>query len=445
MKGIQDQGIAEIHSKTPFSFPPTLPALEGQIIVVTQKVVDDVFRYADTLMLNDLALAHSYTQKDLRTLTRRAFGRALVAIDLDDPLDANVDALFDAVETWLKDAISNSKIEQTFSFGSWVFSDDRPMALTVGPVTIEDRSTWLTSAAERGQVSKITVRRLTQRWAGQTLRKRTPSWDEAAEAAIVASIGSCGAVTSVSTAHLSGGAAEEKALRAARLAHAAVALLWETPSSILGRMGLLFDGGMLKRHYVILANDGRHGSSSSISRLSGGVSTPENWDEVWAESEWFIKPIGDAIRLHLQPPDAAAPSRIFGALFLSLWWFHAACQEQSPLFAIVKFAASMDVLANGKKRKGITELIDARRGAEPDTPLFANGRKTYDVIGEIYDSARSRTIHGTLDTVGHDWTETRTRAETLARLCLRFACGWITDHPGCDDLDGLRRPSTVDQ
>lgn len=440
MKAIQSRGIEETHSDKSFSFPPTLPAPEGGIILVTQKVIDDVFSYADLLMHNDVKLAHAYTKKDLRTLTRRAFGRALVSIDLDDELEANMDALSDAVEGWMIQAISDARIEQTFTFGSWVFSGDRPIILKVGPVTIEDRRTWLSSAATKGMVSRITDRRVARRWNGRHVRKRKSNIDEAAEAAILAAIGNCPAVTSVDTAHLSGGAAEEKALRVARIAHAAVALLWETPSSVLGRMGLLFDGGMLKRHYVVLTDDGKHGSSSSISRMSGGALLPDNWNEVWLESGWFIKPIGEALASHLMPPGADSPSRILNALFLSLWWFHAACEEQSPLFAIVKFAASMDSLANGTKRKGITQLVESRRGGEPGTPLFVDGRTTYDVIGEMHDTARSRTIHGTLDSVGHDWTETRTRAEAMARLCLRFACGWITDHPGSDDLDALRKP-----
>lgn len=166
MKGIQSQGIEETHFDNSFSFPPTLPAPEGGIILVTQKVIDDVFSYADLLMRNDVELAHAYTKKDLRTLTRRAFGRALVSIDLDDDLEANMDALSAAVEMWMIQAISDAKIEQTFTFGSWVFSDDRPMMLKVGPVMIEDRRTWLSSAAAQGRVSRITNRRVARRWTG---------------------------------------------------------------------------------------------------------------------------------------------------------------------------------------------------------------------------------------------------------------------------------------
>jgi hypothetical protein len=437
---LQDQGTADPHPRKTFSFPPMLPAREGRIILVSQKILDDVARYADTLTGNSAALAHAYTNKDLRTLVRRAFGYGLTGIDLDDPLDANVETLFAAVESWLATSISEARLEQTFTFGSWVFSGGQAVALEIGPVSIEDRNTWLHHAGERGRVSRTTSARLARNWAGQPLRRRKPSLDQDAERAIIASLGDCPVVTSVTTSDLAGGAAEEKALRAARLAHTAVALLWETPSSVLGRMGLLFDGGMIKRHYVVLANDANYGSSSSISRMSGGASMPDNWQDVWSESNWFIKPIGDALTLHLKPPSTVNQPRMLTALLLSLWWFHAACEEKSPLFAIVKFAASMDALANGKRRIGITNLIDSRRGVKAGTPLFVNGRTTYDVIGEIYDTARSRAIHGTLEGVGHDWTETRTRAEMMARLCLRFTCGWMTDHPGRDDLDALRHP-----
>jgi hypothetical protein len=439
MGRLQKQGAAEPHPKDTFFFPPTLPAPEGRIILVSQKVLDDIARYADILIGNNAALAHGYTKKDLRTLVRRAFGYALTPIELDHPLDANVETLLEAVETWMAASITRAKIDQTFTLGSWMFSGEQATALQVGPVAIEDRGTWLRHATERGHVSKGTSARLARRWAGHSVRKRKPSWDQAGEHAIIDAIRDCPAVTSVTTSGLAGGAAEEKALLAARLAHTAVALLWETPSSVLGRMGLLFDGGMIKRHYVVLADGAKHGSSSSISRMSGGAQLPNNWDKVWAGSDWLITPIGEALALHLKLPSTSNQPRIFKALLLSLWWFYAACEEQAPLMAIVKFAASMDVLANGGKLRGISTLIDIRRGVAPGTPLFADGRTTKDVIGEIYDSARSRTIHGTLEGVGHDWTETRTRAEMMARLCLHLACDWITDHPDSDDLGALQR------
>jgi hypothetical protein len=435
------EGSRGLETQPPDSsfFPPMLPAADGRVILVSQKIIDDVHRYADVIMSNDASLPDAYTKKDLRSVVRRAFGRSLSSIDLANCLKDNIDLLSDAVEIYVHDAIGSARIEQTFTFGSWLFSGNDKLALSVGPVRISDRLSWLSDAMSAGRISEVTSARLVRRWSGIRTRKRKASFDQAAEAAIVSAVGDCPAVTSIPISSLTGGAAEEKALRAARVAHIAVALLWETPSSVLDRMGLLFDGDMRKRHYVILATGGRHGSSSSVSRLSGGMLKPENWEEVWADSEWFIKPIGDAITLHLRLPNSSAQPRVLSALFLSLWWFQAACEERSPLFATVKLAASMDALAKGKGRAGITQLLDARRGVEQSTPLFVNGATAWDLLGDIYELVRNRTIHGTLPNVGHDWTETRSRAEMLARLCLRFTCAWIHDNPGNDDLDALRR------
>lgn len=409
------------------------------MIIVSQKVINDVFSYADILMSNSAELAHAYKKKDFRALTRRAFGEALVTIDLDDPLEENFEELSGRVKAWLLSAVSDAKVGQTFVFGSWLLSGSDRGRLLIGPVMIESRSSWLDRSRSEGHISPVTAARLTRRWNGQAVRRRKSASEHAREMDIIDAVDRCSHVTSVITENLVSGAAEEKALQVARLAHSAVALLWETPSSVLARMGLKFDGDMYRQHYIVLINGKDYGASSSVSRLPGPPHAPSDWEDVWSASHWFISPIAAALAHHLNPELNPIQPRVLTALFLALWWFHDACRENSPLFAIVKFAASMDALANGGKKRGITQLIDVRRGAAPGAALLANGRTTSDVIGEIYDTIRSRTIHGTIDNVGHDWSEIRARAEMLSRLCLRFACAWINDNAASDDLDAMRR------
>jgi hypothetical protein len=40
------------------------------------------------------------------------------------------------------------------------------------------------------------------------------------------------------------------------------------------------------------------------------------------------------------------------------------------------------------------------------------------VIDQIYSDGRSRTIHGTNEKLGHDWSVTRALAEYFARYCV---------------------------
>ena len=103
--------------------------------------------------------------------------------------------------------------------------------------------------------------------------------------------------------------------------------------------------------------------------------------------------------------------------------------------AIVKFAATLDALASGGETSGILELIKARLGLGPDEPIRQNGQKVKQAVEEVYSKGRSRTIHGTNENLGHDWTSTRSFSEGLARHCLISCLDWAAtnteDDPKC--------------
>lgn len=422
-----------------FWLPPTLPTGEGQFLAATDRLIDAVGSFADIVMDNDRDIARSYTRKDLRALMRRAFGQALVTIELEDSPDVNCDKVLDSVSEYLMLRIDHERIDQEFLFGSWFLRGDQRHDIQIGPVRLEDRHSWLARARLTGNASVTTFVRLNRLWAGGKLRKRRSSWDRDREAAIRDSIGSCPAVCSIRTAGLVATAAEQKALLAVRLAHTAIALMWTTPSSVLNGMRLLYDGDIHHAHYVNFCANGTFGASHSMSNLPGGPPAPVDWDEIWNASDWIFNPIGEAIAAYVEPGRPLTQPVLMNALFLSLWWFHDACRERSPLMAVVKFAASMDVLADGKKRRGITQFIEARRGANHrGSAILTSGETPDALIANIYDYARSRTIHGSNDRIGHDWSQARSRAELLARLCLHMACSWITEHPDRDDVEGMQ-------
>jgi hypothetical protein len=55
------------------------------------------------------------------------------------------------------------------------------------------------------------------------------------------------------------------------------------------------------------------------------------------------------------------------------------------------------------------------------------------VIDEIYSDGRSRTIHGTNEKLGYDWSVTRGLAEYFARYCLMSCMDWAGNNCAADD------------
>lgn len=99
----------------------------------------------------------------------------------------------------------------------------------------------------------------------------------------------------------------------------------------------------------------------------------------------------------------------------------------------MKFAASLDSLANGRQDRGIRELINARLGLKDDEPIWPNGPTVKQSVNKLYKEGRSRTIHGTSDKLERDWTGTKELGEQLAKYCLVACIHWAASHPACDD------------
>lgn len=420
--------------------PPLLPIGDGNFLPVTRALIDYVDRFAQIVSDNDQIIAQTYATADLQGLVHRAFGQALATIDLDHSSDVNCCQIADKVAAYLKDERERDLGAKEFIFGAWFLRGHAAHDFHLGPVRMVDRISWSETARAAGQISTVTERRLRRSWSGKKLQKRIVSMDEHREQAVLDAVGKCPAICSVRTVGLVGKAAEQKALLTARLAHTAISLLWLTPSVALEGLALRYDGHLHYRNYAILDDRGGFGSSSSWTHVPGGQVTPPDWDDVWSGSDWLKGPVGEALSVYVEPARKTDRPKVLNALFLALWWFHQACLESAPLMAVVKFAASMDALADGGKRKGIVQLIETQRGpSHRGTPILTSGETVDALLAEIYDYARSRTIHGTNKRFGHDWSGTRARAEVLARLCLRMACNWASLNPERDDLAGMQR------
>jgi hypothetical protein len=123
----------------------------------------------------------------------------------------------------------------------------------------------------------------------------------------------------------------------------------------------------------------------------------------------------------------------------ALLWFHEGCRDEVELMAVVKFSACLDALASGGKSNGIRSLIRARLGMQDNKPIRKDGPTMHQAVEEIYSSGRSRTIHGTNDKFGNDWSSTRALAEQFARLCLVMSLDWAVSNPARDDPPALKK------
>lgn len=369
----------------------------------------------------------------MNSSVRNAFGAPLAQIDADDDLSESAnDILADVKEILGKQVSSNGPRE--YAFGCTLFSNNDVTGFDIGGVRFEPRIDWLNRKATAAAISRVTQRRVDRAWQGQKLAKRKTSYDSIREVDIFDAIGACPYVCSVITDGFAAEAGRERALTAARLALTAIALLWETPSKVLDGFNLSFDRNVRRQKVLSFVPGKIILAGSKLSHMPHGPwLKPGEWEKEFAVSRVHFAIAGEISDYFLSSMGNVNRPKLMNTLTQSLLWFHEGCRESVTLMAIVKFSASMDALAGGKKAIGIRRVISARLGIKDEAQIHPDGPTMKAAIERIYGEGRSRTIHGTNDRLGYDWTVTRGLAEQFARLCLVSCIDWAGQNPTSDD------------
>lgn len=421
-----------------FSLPRMIDAGNGESLVVSRKLDEGIERMAKRLMDDDPSLKPKFTQAEWREIVRRAFGPALASIDLDDDLEANASKVLTQVKTTANPTATGKRTRE-YAFGCTLFGgkDFKPFA--VGPVLFEPRAIWLERKNQDGGVTKVSLRRIQQIWQGANIRKRKPSFDSIAETNVIDAIGSCQFVCSVKVYDFGAEAGQEKALMAARSAITAIALTWQIPSKVLSGINLAFDRQPHRRKTLAFIDGKGIRAGSSWSHLPIGPHiTPDEWENVIKERSDIFAVVGEMLNYIVSASGKSARPNMMSTLFHSFLWFHEGCREPWSHIAVVKLAASLDALACGKASAGIIMLIHARLKMEGNSPIRLGGPTVRNVIERIYNSGRSRLIHGNNDELSGDWSDMKALAEQFCRLCLLLCLEWIAKHPNSDDPHQLR-------
>jgi hypothetical protein len=433
LKGLQRSPASLVDKDDDFTLPRMIAAGNGGSIIVSRKIDEIISLVADQLMTDDPTLARKYTRSDWQASVRRAFGPPLARIDLDDDPSENANLVVTDIRAELSKQVSGHGILE-FAFGCTMFDNTAVKPFAIGVVRFESRLDWLSRKYSEGGIPLVTRRRVERALRGKSLRKRMQSYTSNIEADILDSLGNCAFVCSVTTNGLAGKAGQEKALTAARLATAAIALLWQTPSKTLEGLNLLFDRIPHRQKYLAFIPGKIVLAGSRWSHMPHGpwVSTGE-WEKLFLRNRDHFAIVGNVLDYVVSPTDVVARPKMMNTLAQSLLWFYEGCRETVTLMAIVKFSASLDALACGGKARGIRHLINARLGMQDGMPIRPGGPSLKQVIDEIYSDGRSRTIHGTNDKLGHDWSVTRDVAEQFGRLCLLVCIDWAASNPSSDE------------
>lgn len=400
-----------------FPIPRMLPTGNGDGIIVSKQIMQLIGRVGEQLRAVNPLYASSFNIKDMDEILSKAFGAALATIDLGDDLNKNSLLVLENVKFFLSEDLSAIGSSE-HTFGCTLFDGEHLSSFEIGPVRIEHRLDWLKRKSDDGYLQERTVKRIAKIWSGQKCRPVKDNRQRIREENIADSIGSATYVCSVSTRGLAQEVGKEKALLVARLSLAGIALLWETPSKMLEGLNLSVDRSVKRRKTLVFGPNKRILSSSQILHMPHGRLTHTQWQSEFKKSKGYFRVLGEVLNFFLAPVSRASRPKLMSVLAQSLLWFHEGCREDLKIKAVVCFASSLDALAGGSKAAGICRLITAQLGILDTQTVTKDGPTMKSVIHQIYDQGRSRTLHGTSDRIGHDWSVTRVQAEWFARYCL---------------------------
>lgn len=153
-----------------------------------------------------------------------------------------------------------------------------------------------------------------------------------------------------------------------------------------------------------------------------------------------VLPAFEAILEGLLDPSTHNHPKLANRWATALDWFGEGCREPSDAIAVAKLATCLDVLACGGKSKGILKMVAHLTGTE-ETTQVVNGnrpRTLTQLVNDIYDSGRSKILHGTHYDRLKSFNVERQQAAYLARIVLIETAVRLQNYDGSDEDKAFR-------
>ncbi len=414
--------------------PPSLPVGQGRCIYLTDEGAKAVARIARSIRNNSPTIKMAYSEAELLRLTGDLIGRLLLAdtapggVTFEVPEDAIAFKI--KLKASLNEHLSGLRSGVTHIFGCWVVYHHTLLPICIGPVWFGHRETWLNERRADRTFDKATHERIGRHWQGRKLRKRkNRSWSSHYEQDILDTVGPCPWICSVSFGGHAPARSGEKAVLAARIALATIALCWVRPARAACDMGLLIDTGP-SNFQTTLCYDAKGFVGSSHINLSrrGAIIFDEDLQTFHSDYHERFDTVGAALHLFLEVQPSGLMGDASARLCRSLTWFWEACNSPLDFMAITKFATSIDVLSEGQGEHAICDLLNRVGDFAPEDKFLKDGTTVKTLAREVYKEGRSKFVHGARPSLIEDLTSPRARAEMLASRALQSYIAWMRDY-----------------
>ncbi|WP_050421668.1 hypothetical protein [Bradyrhizobium tropiciagri] len=438
LRAAEGKSVTALISGDSFQLPRLIPSGDGGTIQITKEIDDCISRLAHELKTIRPNLARNVKESEWRSWVRSSIGPLLAKVSLSASKQAPT--LLTKLETALNGIVANLNPTE-YAFGTTLFSNSDVASFAIGPVAFEPRMAWLNRKVAEGEYTPVTHRRVERIWSGARVGARKSNRDKLREADIINAIGPCQYVCTVKlSAAFASDAGLETALTAARLALTCASLVFETPSVTLQGFNLHYDGPMYRQSALTFVPGRSVLSGSRFNRRPTGPRIrAKHWQAELTRLADMFAACGEVLDNLVDPARSTPRPELLEALLQALIWFERGCRETGDLMATVGFAVSLDALGKGTKTKGILAVLEARLGIKRTDRVNPQGPTFQSLLDTIYSDGRSRTIHGTSQKIGYDWTSMRGTSEHLARYALVTCLAHVAQTPAATQTDDLKQ------
>lgn len=338
-------------------------AESGEEIYLTSACVGALETVSVALFEEDATVRARITRDAFKGVARDVFGNCCV--DPDFSLDASK-RLGTFRRRILEHIEGRALGTYQHAFPAWTLGLERDGAFSLGPVIIETKEQWL---------ARIKIA-------------------EGEDEYVIAALGDCTSVITVSVQGKENSLSREVAWYAARLALDGLAL-WFGRRDLLRQLLLADERAVpvLTRMLTYLGSVGWAAGGKANPR--GWIYEPINAADFTGRMRAQLSAVGGALQSLIEEmPTRHAPD-LDRRWLTALFWYGEACREPHTFVAIGKLGVCLDVLSGGGQREGILAMATNLTGRKPDDIVVPGRSMTLkQMVKAIYGDGRSQILHG---------------------------------------------------
>ena len=400
-------------------FPPFISNTKVGTRVLNSYTLNLLSLIAKTVHENDHSLAQTIRFSEYFDVVKNAF------------VDCHADGNFIGGDASTQLAHVKSNIEhrlKLFSqslvhfFPAWTFGIEEHRSFSIGPVRFLPLQEWVASinfnSGEIGAADTVQ----------EALVRPYPDYFETD---VKGATNTCTSVLAVQIDRGETNFSRSRARFICRSALDSLCLLWDDPAQ--HRQIALSDEPLVPlMTYTLTATNSKLWLPGTRLNIRGYQGVQMRLATTIDENAGYIGSAGKAIGALLFPNNHAAP-KLATRWVTALSWYGDGCREPDDAVALAKLATALDVLACGGKKQGIVDLLQNLTELTASDVIVKSPQITLsDLVGRIYDTGRSKILHGTHVDRNISFADERRYATTLAGWGLRGCVIRLANYTGPD-------------